>query len=210
MDGSGSGPHIGVQNDIIGSGNGNHYGVNSGLSSSGSGNHFGVRNILSGTGTGTKYASYDSILTIAGGNGFGVFSSALDTANDYAGFFRGKVSIGMDYTNNYVMPTTRGTNNQIITTDGNGIASWSNPRNVIDTIAWLTRGNSTTDTSRNFIGTLDNMPLKFAVNNVRAGLLDHGRGNNFIGKLAGTSNTSGQRNNALGTYALYTKMRCIS
>lgn len=37
---------------------------------------------------------------------------------------------------------------------------------------WSTTGNTGTDTSVNFIGTKDNMPLRFKVNNISAGFLD--------------------------------------
>src|SRR5437762_2259382 len=37
---------------------------------------------------------------------------------------------------------------------------------------WLTTGNAGTDSSKNFLGTLDAKPLLFRVNNQRAGYLD--------------------------------------
>src|SRR6266496_6520625 len=48
-------------------------------------------------------------------------------------------------------------------------------------VGWLLTGNSGTDTANNFIGTTDNMPLRFKVNNTWAGQLDHVKNNYGIG-----------------------------
>jgi hypothetical protein len=70
-------------------------------------------------------------------------SIALDTLNDYAGFFRGKLSVGMDYSNNYIFPTTRGTNNQILVTDGIGKLTWQNAASVSSDHDWYEVGTTT-------------------------------------------------------------------
>ena len=117
MNNNNDGEHVAVDNDFTGTGIGNKLGVRNTFSGIGNALFYGNYTSISNTGTSSKYASYDTIPTLAGGKNYGVFSSALDTANDYAGFFRGKLSVGMDYTNNYIFPTTRGTNNQILVTD---------------------------------------------------------------------------------------------
>lgn len=66
--------------------------------------------------------------------------------------------------------------------------------------AWLLNGNSATNPATNFIGTTDNQPLVFKINNQRHGWL--GNGNIFWGINAGFSNTS-VSNIGLGTAALY-------
>lgn len=86
---------------------------------------------------------------------------------------------------------------------------------------WSTTGNASTDTSVNFIGTRDNMPLQFKINNQKAGLisvanlglghlslnqLEYG-GNNFnnhtaIGNSALTNLKNGILNVGLGSYGL--------
>jgi hypothetical protein len=86
---------------------------------------------------------------------------------------------------------------------------------------WSTTGNSGTDTSVNFMGTRDNKPLQFKINNKKAGLisvdnlglghlsldkLEYG-GNNFnnhtaIGNVALTNLRNGILNVGLGTYGL--------
>ncbi len=71
------------------------------------------------------------------------------------------------------------------------------------TQAWLTTGNIGTDTAINFLGTIDSMPLRFKLNNTWAGQWDAKRGNYFIGRNAGSKNTSGYDNIANGDHALY-------
>ena len=63
---------------------------------------------------------------------------------------------------------------------------------------WLLSGNSGTNPETNFLGTTDNQPLLFRVNNIRHGYL----GNNiFLGSNAGLLNT-GRGNIAIGSGAL--------
>lgn len=83
---------------------------------------------------------------------------------------------------------------------------------------WKLTGNSGTDTSVNFVGTTDNVDLKFRVNNSRAGtiattgnvflgvgsgLLATGINNTGIGSFTLSNNTTGYRNTAVGRAALY-------
>ena len=59
--------------------------------------------------------------------------------------------------------------------------------NIGGAIGWLLNGNSGTNPATNFIGTIDNQPLLFKVNNIRQGYLS---GNNiFLGSNAGLTNT---------------------
>jgi hypothetical protein len=95
--------------------------------------------------------------------------------------------------------------------------------------AWLVRGNSGTDPSKNFIGTRDAQPLIFKVNNQKAGFLDFsdlshntafgyqtlinnvvsnvegatGANNSAFGYFALLSNVSGEINTAHGAGALF-------
>ena len=64
------------------------------------------------------------------GSEYGIYAEALQ-ANGYAGYFLGRTSIGTTTTNNYILPASRGTNGQIMQTDGSGNVSWVNP--VVDT-----------------------------------------------------------------------------
>ncbi|TMI74778.1 MAG: hypothetical protein E6H09_02735 [Bacteroidetes bacterium] len=67
---------------------------------------------------------------------------------------------------------------------------------------WSTRGNAGTDTTINFIGTTDVVPLVFKQNNVRAGLLDSIRAETALGYRAMGSTTSGSHNSAFGYKSL--------
>jgi hypothetical protein len=69
---------------------------------------------------------------------------------------------------------------------------------------WSQTGNSGTVDGTNFIGTTDNQPLNFRVNNQKAGRLEVGLQNAFYGYQAGNSNTTGTYNTAIGNTSLYT------
>lgn len=66
---------------------------------------------------------------------------------------------------------------------------------------WQLSGNAGTDPLTNFIGTTDNQPLVFKVNNSKAGFLGI-NGNTFWGAGSGTSLTTGTHNTAIGTNTL--------
>ena len=87
--------------------------------------------------------------------------------------------------------------------------------------AWLLTGNTGTNPATDFVGTTDNVPLKFKVNNITSGgiypangnvaigmfaldsALSNGSENTAIGSNALHSTTYGDNNNALGSGALY-------
>src|SRR6185295_17424758 len=87
-----------------------------------------------------------------------------------------------------------------------------------DSTSWNRSGNSGTNPSSNFVGTTDNQPLSFRVNNVKAGLLDHinhntslgtgslmsytGSNSVGVGDSAMFSSTTGSGNVAMGHAAL--------
>ncbi len=84
---------------------------------------------------------------------------------------------------------------------------------------WALTGNSGTVDGVNFIGTTDDVPLTFKINNVRAGRIEAatssaffgvnagsnntGQYNTLIGTAAGSANTTGQDNTAIGSSALF-------
>ena len=65
--------------------------------------------------------------------------------------------------------------------------------------AWKLTGNSGTVDGTNFIGTTDNVPLSFRINNLPAGRIDM-NSNAFFGYRAG--GTNGNSNTAIGSLAL--------
>jgi hypothetical protein len=88
---------------------------------------------------------------------------------------------------------------KVLTSDTNGVASWTTPSSS----AWGLTGNTGTVDGTNFIGTTDNMPLNFKVNNQKAGRIDPS-GPTFLGYQAGKSNTTGLDNVGIGYQALTT------
>jgi hypothetical protein len=110
--------------------------------------------------------------------------------------------------------------NQLLVNMGTAAApSW---QNIIATSGWGLNGNSGTNPANNFIGTTDNQPLFFRLNNQWSGMMDsvsasiyvgYGAGKNFapvagagnaaIGFKALYSNTSGNGNTAYGWSALF-------
>lgn len=68
--------------------------------------------------------------------------------------------------------------------------------------SWTLAGNSGTNASTNFLGTTDNRPLRFRVNNITAGELNPANGNVLLGLRAGENNSSAYSNIAIGPGAL--------
>ena len=93
------------------------------------------------------------------------------------------------------------------TTDGleyykNSTSAWTPVTPVVGASGWSLTGNAGT-TSANFIGTTDNTPLIFKVNNQLSGKIDSVLQNSFYGYQAGIVNTTGADNTAVGMAALY-------
>ena len=76
-------------------------------------------------------------------------------------------------------------------------------KNYVDTHNWSLTGNAGTVDGTDFIGTTDNVPLTFRVDNVLAGRIDATLGSSFFGYQAGVSNTTGSDNTAEGYQALH-------
>lgn len=73
--------------------------------------------------------------------------------------------------------------------------------NLSTVAAWTLTGNAGSNESTNFIGTPDNKPLRYRVNNVWAGELSPATGNVFFGRHTGQFTTTGYSNVALGADA---------
>jgi trimeric autotransporter adhesin len=67
---------------------------------------------------------------------------------------------------------------------------------------WSITGNTGLTDGTNFIGTTDNVPFNIRVNNLRAGRIDPTLYNTFWGYSAGSGNTTGNGNTAIGQIAL--------
>ncbi len=119
LDNMGSGPQVGVYN--------NHNGT-------GTGTNYGIYNSISNSGSGDKYGSWTKIQTAAGGTHYGVYSEVLKPGANYAGYFLGNVSVGTTSGNNYLLPASRGSVDQVIQTDGSGNLSWVDPSSIGDNL----------------------------------------------------------------------------
>ncbi|MDP4264984.1 MAG: tail fiber domain-containing protein [Bacteroidota bacterium] len=71
-----------------------------------------------------------------------------------------------------------------------------------DSTSWKRSGNSGTNPSANFVGTTDNQPLSFRVNNVKAGLLDPVNHNTSLG-TGSIMNYTGSNSVAVGDSTLF-------
>lgn len=86
---------------------------------------------------------------------------------------------------------------KVLTSDAVGNASWQTPAS-----GWGLTGNAGTSTLTNFIGTTDNIPLRFRVNNIASGTIDQLQNNAFFGYQSGSSISTGSLNAGLGHTAL--------
>ncbi len=69
---------------------------------------------------------------------------------------------------------------------------------MTDLSGWKTNGNNGTNPSTNFLGTTDNQPLVFRVNNTLSGKIESSSSNTFLGYYAGLVNTTGFSNSFFG------------
>lgn len=129
LSGSGTGLHIGVNSLLSGTGTGDQFGSYQKITNEADGNHYGFFSILEGTGSGNKYGIHNFIPNTSGGTHYGIYSNVTKNTG-YAGYFLGRVSIGTTTVNNYILPASRGTANQIMQTDGSGNVSWVNNTNT--------------------------------------------------------------------------------
>ena len=202
---AGTGNIVGVENFFTGSGDGAVLiGVSNAFLTTSNSNIIGMSSNIpnANTGTGPKYGVYSVIESAAGGTHYGIFSQATKNTG-YAGYFLGRVSIGNTAANNYILPLTRGTANQIMQTDGVGNVTWQNPTTAFGNNFWKTTGNSGLPSTA-FIGNTDNVSLKFRVNNVPAGLIsgDLDTKNTFLGYNSGGTTTNNSNNVGIGYESL--------
>lgn len=154
----------GIVNDNRSQTNGNKYGIKSNVGGVGTGIHYGIFNeTYQNTGTndiygiynrvgrtfGAKsnnYGFYNEIGSIQGvGNIYGIYSIAIGDSNSnvFAAYFAGRVGIGNTPETEYVLPTARGVEGQILMTNASGQVSWSN--------AGFENYSSTTSTTGDFV-----------------------------------------------------------
>ncbi len=101
--------------------------------------------------------------------------------------------------------TTPGRGLLVFDTDNNSFwfytgAAWS--QMSVGSNGWNLTGNALTNPATHFLGTTDNQPLRFRVNNLWAGEIHPTNGNLFLGLGSGQINTTGSNNTATGQGAL--------
>lgn len=181
----------GIYNYLDGSGNALRYGNYTIFRGSSNGDWFGDYigfDPLTAIGTGRKHGLYVSMPTgVLGSNLYGVYSLVGNTASGFAGYFLGRVAFGTSDTDRYIFPLNRGTFGQIMQTDGLGNVSWKDPDSVIQNVGWLLTGNSGTDTTTNFIGTIDDKDVVFK------------RFSSISGRIGGSTTSFGNNSLQVGT-----------
>ncbi|MGQ0738840.1 MAG: hypothetical protein ACT4OJ_07245, partial [Bacteroidota bacterium] len=93
-------------------------------------------------------------------------------------------------------------NRILATVPGTGQATWEDPAGLLAPLFWSTTGNAGTVDGINFIGTTDNIPFNFRVNNLRAGKIDQLTANTSLGYLASDNMAAGTFNSAFGYFSL--------
>ncbi len=128
-----NGTKYGIKNNVGGIGLGVHYGIfNEAYQNTGTNDIYGIFNRVGRTfgSSSNNYGIYTQIGTVQGsGNIYGIYSSALGDHNAkvYAGYFAGRVGIGMTPQEEYRFPAIKGKTEQILTLDNSGNMNWTYP-----------------------------------------------------------------------------------
>lgn len=80
--------------------------------------------------------------------------------------------------------------------------SWQLLSPPSDQTVWKLTGNSGTNPTNDFVGTADNKPLSFRINNITSGFIDSIKARTFLGYGAGNTASTGHGNVALGKSSL--------
>lgn len=127
----------GVENRILGSGSGNKIGLYNFFGTSSGQYLIGHLMDVSGSNSTASYIAGLSVSipsTVTANNQYGVYSD-VTSSNGYSGYFLGRVSIGTTTSNNYTLPSSRGTNNQVMQTNASGNTSWVDPSTLFSVSA---------------------------------------------------------------------------
>jgi hypothetical protein len=116
----------GFRNNITTDNDATIYGLHNLVEGTGNSDLYGTYSRLITSGSGDKYGNFIAITGGLGGTSYGVYSSVSGGSTSYAGYFSGRVSIGSNPFNHYILPQSRGTNGQIMQTNATGDVSWVN------------------------------------------------------------------------------------
>jgi|GEM_PF-856506 len=126
----------------------------------------------------------------------GIARLTLANSTGYLGINTGSPSAQLDINGTFRLRGNGAGIGNVLTSDALGNATWQPLAG-----GWSLTGNSGTNPSLNFLGTVDNQPLMFRHNNIYAGRFHYTQRNYFIGNQAGV-NTVAPHNIAIGDSAL--------
>ncbi|MFO8145758.1 MAG: hypothetical protein ACQEWG_08125 [Bacteroidota bacterium] len=123
----------GIKNNVGGLGTGVHYGIHTKtFQNSGTSDIYGIYNEVGKTfgSNSDNFGIYSVIGSPEGiGTVIGIYSKAIGshTAKIFAGYFVGRVAIGMTPEEEYIFPATKGISGQILVLESNGNMNWKHP-----------------------------------------------------------------------------------
>lgn len=122
----------GIKNNVSAEGTGTHYGFYNETYQNTNEEIYGIYNLVGKTFGATRnhYGIFSQIGTVQGtGMVYGVYSSAQgnDPRKVYAGYFAGRVGIGFSPSEEYILPGSRGEQEQILVLDNAGNMNWRYP-----------------------------------------------------------------------------------
>jgi len=142
-----NGTKYGIKNNVGGLGTGVHYGIfNEAYQNTGTNDIYGIFTRVGRT-FGSKsnnYGIYSQIGTTQGsGTIYGIYSTALGdhNANVFAGYFAGRLGIGLTPEQEYIFPAEKGKPDQTLILDNSGNMNWRYP----GTHNYSTTGSATGD-----------------------------------------------------------------
>jgi hypothetical protein len=161
--------------------------------------------ILQGSASGTAVYTETQLIT---SNANGLITTEIGTGTVVTGDFSTIDWSNGPYFLRIETDPTGGTNyvitgtNQLLSVPYAMHAKTADSLTDIDSFSWSTTGNAGTNDTINFIGTTDNQPLIFKVNNVQAGRIPREGGSNTFYGLAAGLYALGIWNTAIGHHAL--------
>jgi hypothetical protein len=131
----------GIKLNVSGEGEGERYGIyNVTNKTTGSSNVYGIYNKVGRTegASSNNYGIFTEIGTSTGrGNIYGIYARAEGNPSSkvFAGYFAGRVGIGKTPAEEYILPDSRGEENQILVSDNSGKVNWkhNHTRNYVST-----------------------------------------------------------------------------
>lgn len=142
-----NGNKYGFKNNVGGVGAGIHYGIfNETYQNSGTSDIYGIYNRVGKTfGTNSSNYGFYSEIGHSSGTGkiYGVYSVAYGSNADkvFAGYFAGRLGIGVTPTEEYIFPASKGNASQNLTLDTSGKMVWTYP----NSLNYVTTGSATGD-----------------------------------------------------------------